>query len=144
MRAEPSRAAPPHHIRKALLRPPRAAGAAHVIMGGTLPRAPGLGKRPQPLRRECFDPFEAVQYQGRVDGVVMMRVLAGLCSLLAVALGLHGGAAAQAERDVLPSNAAPVRYDLHLAPNAEALTFSGELKVTVSVTAATRDITLNA
>ncbi len=56
-----------------------------------------------------------------------------------------GGAAdAQPMREVLPDTVVPVRYDLALAPNPEALAFRGEVKITVEVRAATRSVVLNA
>ncbi len=51
---------------------------------------------------------------------------------------------AQPMREVLPDTVVPVRYDLTLAPNAEALTFRGDVKIAVDVRAATRSVVLNA
>ena len=50
--------------------------------------------------------------------------------LIFLALASLSGALA-AERETLPSTVVPVHYDLALVPNAEALTFSGQVTITV-------------
>jgi aminopeptidase N len=47
-------------------------------------------------------------------------------------------------REVLPGTVTPVHYDLALSPDAEALTFSGTVAITVDVNSSVRDIVLNA
>jgi aminopeptidase N len=47
-------------------------------------------------------------------------------------------------RDVLPAMVIPDRYDIHLSPDAAALTYQGEETVTLEVSKATGFITLNA
>jgi aminopeptidase N len=47
-------------------------------------------------------------------------------------------------RQVLPDNAVPLHYELSLVPDAEALTFSGSVAITIEVVAARPTITLNA
>lgn len=49
-----------------------------------------------------------------------------------------------AERETLPAAVIPVHYDLALVPNAQALTFSGQVTITVIAKAPVRDISLNA
>ncbi len=68
-----------------------------------------------------------------------IRCVAALALLaLAVQTTVSAGAAeAQPMREVLPDAVLPVRYDLALAPNAEALTFRGKVAITVEVRAAT-------
>jgi len=67
-------------------------------------------------------------------------------------LGVSGAALAAAPaatakhpmREVLPDRVIPVHYDLALAPDAEALSFTGTVAITVDARAAGRRITLNA
>jgi aminopeptidase N len=49
-----------------------------------------------------------------------------------------------ANREVLPDTVTPTHYDLALSPDAEALTFSGTVAITVDVKSSVRDIVLNA
>ena len=51
---------------------------------------------------------------------------------------------AHSVREVLPAGVVPLHYDLALAPDADALTFSGKVAITVQVAAATSSVTLNA
>jgi aminopeptidase N len=53
-------------------------------------------------------------------------------------------AAPHAQREVLPQGVVPVHYELALAPDAEALTFTGKVVITLQVSAASPSITLNA
>jgi aminopeptidase N len=63
-------------------------------------------------------------------------------------VGVSGAALAAAAnhpmREVLSDRVVPVHYDLALAPDAEALTFTGKVAITVDVRAAGRSVTLNA
>lgn len=66
-------------------------------------------------------------------------------------LGVSGAALAAAPpaaphpiREVLPDRVVPVHYDLALAPDAEALTFTGNVAITIDVLAAGPGVTLNA
>jgi aminopeptidase N len=47
-------------------------------------------------------------------------------------------------REVLPDSVVPVHYDLSVTPDAEALTFTGRVAITIDVRAAGRSVTLNA
>lgn len=47
-------------------------------------------------------------------------------------------------RETLPGTIIPVHYDLALVPNAEALTFRGQVTITVMAKAPVKDIPLNA
>jgi len=49
-----------------------------------------------------------------------------------------------AVRETLPATVVPTHYDLALVPNAQALTFSGQVSITVMTKSPTRDISLNA
>ena len=55
-----------------------------------------------------------------------------------------GAVAQNAQREVLPDTVVPTHYDLALATDAAALTFSGKVAVTIDVRAATSDVVLNA
>ena len=64
-------------------------------------------------------------------------------------LGLSGTAWAAApghnpKREVLPDSVVPIHYDLALSPDSEALTFKGQVAITVDVRAAGHSVTLNA
>ena len=52
--------------------------------------------------------------------------------------------AGAAVRETLPSTVVPVHYDLALVPDAEALTFRGQVTITVLVKSPVKDIPLNA
>jgi aminopeptidase N len=70
---------------------------------------------------------------------------AGTLLLLCVmAVAPASAATPRPEREVLPDNVVPVHYDLSLAPDAEALTFSGKVSITIKVTKSAASITLNA
>jgi len=49
-----------------------------------------------------------------------------------------------AERHILPEGVTPSHYDISVVPNAEALTFTGQVGVDIDVAKDTSDITLNA
>ena len=53
-------------------------------------------------------------------------------------------AVADPVREVLPDTVVPTHYDLALSPDAEALTFSGKVAISLDVRAATSDLVLNA
>jgi len=67
----------------------------------------------------------------------------GLLSLAAAASSA-ASAAQPSQREVLPESVVPLHYDLALAPDATALTFTGKVAITVKVLAAGPTITLNA
>ena len=48
------------------------------------------------------------------------------------------------QREVLPDRVVPVHYELSLTPDAEALTFTGKVAITIEVRTAGRSVTLNA
>lgn len=63
--------------------------------------------------------------------------------LIAVALLLLP-ASAVAQRQWIESGPTPLRYEISVTPNMEALTFEGEATITIDVTETTRSVTLNA
>lgn len=75
----------------------------------------------------------------RAPLAVAAAVLAS--ALIVPAWGQSPGAS---RREVLPRNVLPQHYDLALAPDVNALTFSGKVSITVNVLEATRSVTLNA
>ena len=50
----------------------------------------------------------------------------------------------QSRREVLPASVTPVHYEWQLTPNAENLTFTGKVDITVNVLTAGLGVTLNA
>ena len=68
----------------------------------------------------------------------------GVAALALLSGAAWGGNAIAAERQVLPETVKPVHYDVHIAPNAKALTYTGDETVSLKVTAKTTAITLNA
>ena len=68
--------------------------------------------------------------------------------ILAAGVAVSAPALAQTaeagQREVLPSGVRPVAYDLHLVPDADHLTFKGEVKITVDVADPTATVALNA
>ena len=58
--------------------------------------------------------------------------------------GLAVASPDSAQREVLPDTVVPSHYDLALSPDAQALTFSGKVAITVDVRVSTRDVVLNA
>jgi hypothetical protein len=64
-------------------------------------------------------------------------------SVIAITFALGSAApfaAMAAERETLPVSVIPAHYELYLKPNAEALTFSGTVAVTVDVKTPTQDV----
>jgi aminopeptidase N len=59
------------------------------------------------------------------------------------ALALSASAQETTERQVLPDNVTPVRYEITVTPDADALTLAGNVRIEVDVTAPTRTVTLN-
>jgi aminopeptidase N len=59
-----------------------------------------------------------------------------------VAAAIPFGAAA-AEREQLPPGVIPIHYDLAMVPDADRLTFSGRVQITIDVKATTPAIVLN-
>ncbi|KAJ1943845.1 hypothetical protein GGF37_002466 [Kickxella alabastrina] len=47
------------------------------------------------------------------------------------------------ERELLPTNVSPIHYDLHLAPDLDALTYTGEVHIKVRINEATDNIVLH-
>jgi aminopeptidase N len=60
------------------------------------------------------------------------------------ALALTASAQEGGQRQVLPENVKPIRYELTVTPDAAAMTLSGDVRIEVEVTEPTRTITLNA
>ncbi|MBE7218608.1 MAG: M1 family metallopeptidase [Caulobacteraceae bacterium] len=80
-----------------------------------------------------------------------MRLAAALATLLlcgaaapALAQPATPAPPSAADRVVLPTNVAPVSYDVAVTPDMAAMTFTGEVRIDVDVKAPTRAITLNA
>jgi aminopeptidase N len=76
-----------------------------------------------------------------------VKARGGLLFLVLLGLGMvlpSGGQAQAAARETLPDTVIPVHYDLALVPNAEALTFRGQVTITVIAKTPVRDIVLNA
>jgi len=79
-------------------------------------------------------------------GAALVRRTAWLAALAALACGLqsHAGEIAEQLPARLPTDVAPVHYDIHLEPNAAALTFNGRETIDVVVQRETKSIVLNA
>ena len=79
-------------------------------------------------------------------GAALARRTAWLAALAALACGLHSHAGEMAEQlpARLPTDVAPVHYDIHLEPNAAALTFNGRETIDIVVRRETKFIVLNA
>ena len=76
-----------------------------------------------------------------------VKARGGLLFLVLLGLGMvlpSGSQAQAAARETLPDAVIPVHYDLALVPNAEALTFRGQVTITVIAKTPVRDIVLNA
>ena len=71
---------------------------------------------------------------------------AWLAALAALACGFHAEASETTERlpARLPTDVAPVHYDIHLEPDAAALTFTGRETIDIVVQRETTSIVLNA
>ena len=71
---------------------------------------------------------------------------AWLAALAALACAIHADASETAERlpARLPTDVVPVHYDMHLAPDAAALTFKGRETIDIVVQRETTSIVLNA
>ena len=71
---------------------------------------------------------------------------AWLAALAALACGFHAEASETTERlpARLPTDVVPVHYDMHLEPNAAALTFNGRETIDIVVQRETKSIVLNA
>ena len=77
-----------------------------------------------------------------------MKFLAAVAAIVlataAPALANAGPKATAAKRIVLPTDVRPDRYDIHVAPDAAKLTFTGTAKIDLTVVRATDRIVLNA
>jgi aminopeptidase N len=74
----------------------------------------------------------------------MKNIIAAFAVLLAFAgLGYAEAPVSPSDRVVLPAEVVPERYDIKVRPNAQALTFAGEVEIAISVQEATDRIVLN-
>ena len=81
----------------------------------------------------------------RLQHTTSRPALAALTLLISwQAIGATPAAVPHAQRQVLPDDIVPLHYDLALAPNSEALTFSGKVSITLDAAKAGPGITLNA
>ncbi|MEJ0058575.1 MAG: M1 family metallopeptidase [Terricaulis sp.] len=71
----------------------------------------------------------------------MKRIL--IAAAFLGALALSASAQETTERQVLPDNVKPVRYELTVTPDAAAMTLAGDVRIEIDVTAPTRTVTLN-
>src|SRR5579875_2312602 len=71
-------------------------------------------------------------------------VLVAACCLAAAPVSAEAAALPSSERIVLPEEVAPVSYDISVAPDPKALTFTGSVRIVVDVRRPTRSIELNA
>jgi aminopeptidase N len=77
--------------------------------------------------------------------VLIQRAVAiGLVCLLGTATASTTTGGQHPRREVLPDGVIPRHYELALAPDAEALTFTGKVAISIDVMAAAPTITLNA
>jgi aminopeptidase N len=76
--------------------------------------------------------------------VFMLRAIALALCLVSAAQAATPSPVEPRRREVLPDSVVPGHYDLALAPDAESLTFTGKVAITVEVFAAGPTITLNA
>ena len=68
-------------------------------------------------------------------------VLLGLAGAIAAAAPDAPAASQHPRRQVLPDSVVPLHYELALAPDAEALTFTARVAITIEVVAATPTVT---
>jgi len=83
----------------------------------------------------------------KLASAVVAALLAATSPLVLSQAHAQTAAAAPAKtqaRVVLPDNVAPERYEIRVAPNAQAMTFDGQVKISVVVKKATDRIVLNA
>jgi aminopeptidase N len=75
-----------------------------------------------------------------------MKIIVAVFAALLAVLGLARAEtpASPSDRIVLSDEVVPERYDIKVTPNAQALTFTGDAKITISVQKATDRIVLNA
>jgi aminopeptidase N len=66
------------------------------------------------------------------------RASAAFALFFAISAALQG-----IERQQLPTNVRPLRYELELTPDPEALTFSGHVTIAITVNTASNEIVLN-
>jgi aminopeptidase N len=71
-----------------------------------------------------------------------LAIILGAATLLLAAC--HEKPAAMPERHILPAGVTPSHYDIAVTPNAEALTFTGQVGVDIDVAKDLSDLTLNA
>jgi aminopeptidase N len=76
--------------------------------------------------------------------VFIQRAIALVLCLIGAAQAATPSPVEQRRREVLPDSVVPRHYDLALVPNAESLTFTGKVAITVEVIAPGATITLNA
>ena len=74
--------------------------------------------------------------------LIQCLIAAALCTASATEAAAAG--TAHPRREVLPADVVPLHYELALAPDAEALTFTGKVSISIRVLAPTPSITLNA
>jgi aminopeptidase N len=75
----------------------------------------------------------------------MKNIVAAFAALLALTgLAYAEAPVSPSDRVVLPADVVPERYDIKVTPNAQSLTFAGEVEITISVQEATDRIVLNA
>jgi aminopeptidase N len=76
---------------------------------------------------------------------ILLTGLLQFAAVAAVAVGAPATSAQPADqREVLPTTVVPTHYDLSLAPDAQALTFTGVVGISIAVQQPTGDVTLNA
>src|ERR1035438_8999947 len=72
----------------------------------------------------------------------MLRIVfGGWIALIAATISVNG---ATIEREQLPAGVTPLHYDLTLVPDIANLTFRGQVRITIDVSASTSAIVLNA
>jgi aminopeptidase N len=76
--------------------------------------------------------------------LIQRSIALGALCLVGAAHAAAPSPAAHQRREVLPDTVVPLHYDLALVPDAEALSFTGKVAITVKVIAPSPTITLNA